>query len=312
MKIKMRMIKTEDDFWKIRTFLREVTILNHLRQRSWHISRWDYWRWHGIENCGCDPMMDTVLIWETSGGKIAAVVNPEDRHNFFFQVHPEYRSADLEEEMLVAAETHLVFPKDDSKIQLRMHAHENDVLREKLLEQHGYSPTEDVETQHFRYLERDVPAAPIPEGFTIRSLGDEKELPARSWASWRGFHPNDPAEKYEGWEWYLNIQRCPLYRRDLDLVAAAPSGDIASFTTIWYDDFTRTAYYEPVATQPEYLRMGLARACLTEGLHRLKRLGCSLAFVSSEEPKVHQVYHSIGFDEHEISRSWVKEFATGS
>ncbi len=257
-------------------------------------------------------VMGTVLLWETSRGEIAAVVNPEDRHNFFFQVHPGYRSAELEEEMLVAAEKHLVFQKDDSKIRLRMHAHENGALREKLLVQHGYSLTENVETQHFRYLERDAPTAPIPEGFTIRALGDEKELPARSWASWRGFHPNEPDEKYQGWEWYFNIQRCPLYRRDLDLVAVAPNGDIASFTTIWYDDFTRTAYYEPVATQPEYLRMGLARACLTEGLRRLKRLGCSLAFVSSEELKVHQVYHSIGFDEHEINRTWIKDIASGN
>ena len=312
MKIKMRMIQTEDDFWKIRTFLREVTILNHLRERSWHISRWDYWRWHGIENCGCPPLMDSVLIWETSSGEIAAVANPEDRNFIYFHVDPRYRSAELEGEMLTAAEKQLAKPGKDGKIRLRMHAHENDTLREALLKHHGYTPTEDVETQHFRYLERDVPTASIPEGFTIRSLGDEKELPARSWASWRGFHPNEPAEKYEGWEWYLNIQRCPLYRRDLDLVAVAPNGDIASFCTIWYDDFTRTANYEPVATQPEYHRMGLARACLTEGLHRLKRLGCVLACVSSEKPSVHQVYHSIGFDEHEISRSWVKELVSSS
>jgi mycothiol synthase len=311
MTIKMRTIQTEEDFWKIRTFLREVMLLNELRERSWHVARWDYWRWHGIANCGCPSLWDSVLIWETSGGEIAAVVNPEDRHNIYFQVHPKHRSIELEEEMLDAAEKHVVFRSADSKVHLRMHAHENDIVREKLFKVHGYSPTEDVETQHFRYLDRDIPEAFIPDGFTIRSLGDEKELPARSWASWRGFHPNEPPEKYEGWEWYLNIQHCPLYRRDLDLVAVAPNGDIASFTTIWYDDFTLTAYCEPVATHPEYLRMGLARACLTEGMHRLKQLGCVLAFVSSEEPKVHQVYHSIGFDEHEISRSWVKELSLG-
>ncbi len=151
-----------------------------------------------------------------------------------------------------------------------------------------------------------MPDSAIPPGFTIRSLGRCEELPARSWASWRGFHPDEPDEKYEGWEWYRNIQRCPLYRRDLDIVAAAPDGAIASFCTIWYDDVTRTAYYEPVATAPEYQRLGLGRACLLEGLRRLQHLGCLLAFVNSEEEGPQRFYHSVGFDEHDVLRAWDK------
>ena len=85
------------------------------------------------------------------------------------------------------------------------------------------------------------------------------ELPSRSWASWRAFHSDDPDEKYDGdWSWYQNIQAAPLYRRDLDLVAIAPSGEVAAFTTTWYDDVTHSGYFEPVGTMPEHQRCGLA------------------------------------------------------
>ena len=57
---------------------------------------------------------------------------------------------------------------------------------------------------------------------------------------------------------YQNIQSAPLYRRDLDLVAIAPDGEIAAFTIIWYDDVTRCGYFEPVGTTPEQQRQGLA------------------------------------------------------
>jgi hypothetical protein len=100
----------------------------------------------------------------------------------------------------------------------------------------------------------------------VRALGEVEELPARSWASWRAFHPDEPDERYQGWEWYHNIQRIPLYRRDLDVVAVAPNGEIASFCTVWFDDVTRTGVFEPVGTAPEHQRRGLGKAVMCEGL----------------------------------------------
>jgi hypothetical protein len=35
-----------------------------------------------------------------------------------------------------------------------------------------------------------------------------------------------------GWRWYRDVQRAPLYRRDLDLVAVAPDGELAAFCTL--------------------------------------------------------------------------------
>jgi mycothiol synthase len=84
----------------------------------------------------------------------------------------------------------------------------------------------------------------------LRALGEAAELPARAWFSWKTFHPSAPEQEFAvlGWAWYHDLQRRPLYRRDLDLVALAPKGEIAALCTLWYDDVTRSASFEPVGT----------------------------------------------------------------
>jgi GNAT superfamily N-acetyltransferase len=71
-----------------------------------------------------------------------------------------------------------------------------------------------------------------------------------------------------------------IMRRDLDLAAVTPEGAIAAFCTIWFDDVTRSAYFEPVATVPSHQRQGLGKALMTGGLCRLQRMGATTAFVS--------------------------------
>ena len=87
-----------------------------------------------------------------------------------------------------------------------------------------------------------------------------------------------------------------------------PDGEIASFCTIWYDDVTRTAYIEPVATIPEHLRRGLARATLTEGLQRLQELGAVRAFVGGYEPAANALYASTLSPVHASSQQWIKKW----
>ena len=108
--------------------------------------------------------------------------------------------------------------------------------------------------------------------------------------------------------WYRNIQNAPLYRRDLDLVVVAPDGAIAAFCTIWFDDVTRSAYFEPVATVPAHRRRGLGRAVMTEGLRRLQRLGATTAFVGGLSPAANALYRSVMGPDHELYESWVKEW----
>jgi ribosomal protein S18 acetylase RimI-like enzyme len=238
---------------------------------------------------------------------MAAVLNPEGRGEVFLQVHPGLRTPSLEEEMLDVAEKRLAVPGPSGQRRLRVWANEHDDLRQGILIRRGYTKSDEPEYQRRRPMSVPIPDAPVAAGYTVRALGDVEELPARSWVSWKAFHPDEPDDHYEGWEWYLNIQRMPLYRRDLDMVAVAPSGEFASFCTVWYDDVTRTGVFEPVGTAPAHQRRGLAKAVMCEGLRRLKRLGATMAHVSSYEPAAHASYTSVGFTEYDLSEPWAKE-----
>jgi ribosomal protein S18 acetylase RimI-like enzyme len=306
----MRYHRGDDDTKRIRHFLRDVLRANHGRELSWQTYRFDYWRWHGIENLGHGRLDRDVLIWETPDSQITAVLNREAPGNVHRQVLPEQRTGALDEEMVAAAEEHLFTPRSDGGRMVRMWVDSADSQFQRLLRHRGYVKDGRAEHQRRRSLAEPVADVPLAPGYTVRALADETELPARSLASWRAFHPDEPAEGHEGWEWYRNIQRAPLYRRELDLVAVAPDGEIAAFCTIWFDDVVGTGAFEPVGTVPAHQRRGLGKAVMTEGLRRLARLGARMAYVGSYSPPAHALYVSMGFTDYDVSESWTKEWQT--
>ena len=302
-----RPYRNEYDYYKIRTFLRDTLLLHDRKQINWALYRWDYWRWHVNANLTHFNLGETVFLWENEDNALIAVLNPDMHGEAFLQIHPRYRTTALVEEMLALAEQKYFVPAAEGKNKLRVWAYEQDEISKASLARRGYVKTEIAEYQRWQLLDRTIEDVPLAEGYTLRSQADS-DIPARSWASWRAFHPNEPDEKYQGWEWYHNVQRIPIYRRDLDLVAVAPNGEIAAFTTVWYDEATKTGAFEPVGTQPQYQHKGLAKALLTEGLRRLQKLKTLMAYVSSYGTAAHATYVSVGFEQYDLSELWVKEW----
>lgn len=307
----MRMYRGEEDYWLIRAFLREVFACNGGLQRSWDVARFDYWRWHGIANLWQVDLRDYVCIWETDDGRMAAVLNPEDAGSAFFQVHPALRAPGLLEQMLEEAEQRLAVQGEPGLRRLTAWANEHEQPLRALLEERGYTPGKWPEYQRRRSLEGPIPPAQPAPGYVVRSLGDGLELLERCYASGLGFHDGDIAiavENRKDVSWYRNIQTAPLYRRDLDIVAIAPDGSVASFCTVWFDDVNRMAIFEPVATVPEHQRRGLGKAVMLEGMARLKRMGAKTAYVSSYSEEAGGLYASAGFTSYELNLPWNREF----
>lgn len=296
-----------DDYWRVRAFLREAFLQNARHEFCWSLLRWDYWRWHIHENIFKFNLPEVVSVWEANG-RIVAVLNPDNAGEAFLQIHPAFHSRALITEMLDIAEARLATLNEKGKRCLTVWAGAQDEARQRVLLARGYTKTTPAEYMRRRPLMDAIPAVPLAAGYGIRALGDESELPARSWLSWKVFHPNAPDEDYQGWEWYRNVQRVPLYRRDLDLVAVAQDGTLAAFCTVWLDDVTRTAVFEPVGTHPAHQQLGLGKALMSEGLRRAQRLGATLASVSSYSLAAHALYASVGFVEYDLSEPWQREW----
>ncbi len=299
---------SDNDYWLIRQFLREVFLLNDRREVSWPLYRWDYWRWHVNENIFQFNLEAAVWLWKTSDDRLAAVLHPARAGEAFLQVHPAFHTLDLDVEMILAAETQYATTQSEGSQRLIIWVHETDLHRQDLLKRRGYLKEKFAEYQRRCCLDKPIPDFPPPEGYTIRSLGDLDEHPQRSWVSWKAFHPNEPDEAYQGWDWYRNVQRAQLYSRDLDLVAIAPDGEFAAFCTLWFDDVTRTAAFEPVGTHPAHQRKGLGKAIMVEGLRRVRDLGATLCTVGSYSVPAGNLYSAVGFIDFELSEAWVKQW----
>ncbi|HET9588379.1 MAG TPA: GNAT family N-acetyltransferase [Anaerolineales bacterium] len=308
MKRRMRVYEGEEDYWRVRGFLREVSLLNDRHDYSWSLLRWDYWMWHVNMNIFHLELVDAIFLWEVDD-KIVAMLNPDRPGEAFFQIHPDLREAAPLSEMLDAAERNLSQTKEAGRTELIAWVNAEDHSTKKLFDERGYARSQySAEHMRRRCLSGPIPDSVSPPGYTVRALGEEEELPARSWLSWKAFHPDEPDEKYEGWAWYENVQRIPLYRRDLDLVASGPGGELAAFCTVWFDDVTRTAVFEPVGTHPAHQKRGLGKAVMTEGLRRAQRLGATLATVSSYSPAAHALYESMGFTEFDLLEPWIRDW----
>jgi predicted N-acetyltransferase YhbS len=95
----------------------------------------------------------------------------------------------------------------------------------------------------------------------------------------------------------------PRARRDLKIVVEAPGGDFVSFCGMFYEATNRFAYVEPVATDPDYRRMGLGKAAVLEGIRRCAALGGQVAYVGSDQA----FYLAMGFEVTDVSECWVKD-----
>ncbi|HZW03788.1 MAG TPA: GNAT family N-acetyltransferase [Anaerolineaceae bacterium] len=306
-----RPYQTEDDFWRMREFLRRVFLLNGRLERSWPVARLEYARWHTLINCAKVRLEDVAWLWEDGGELVAFAMPDGGPGEAHFCVHPELRTPELEEAMIGVAEAHLTSREPDGGRKLYLFAPECDTLRQELFARHGYRKDDWPEHQWRRDLDAPIPDVPVPAGYTLRPLGDGLELLERCYASGLGFHNGEiqyAVDNRNDVTWYRNIQTAPSYRRDLDLVAVAPDGSIASFCTIWFDDVTRSAYFEPVATVPAHQRHGLGKALLTEGLRRLQRMGCTRAFVGGYSVRANALYRSVMGGQHELYEPWVKEW----
>jgi GNAT superfamily N-acetyltransferase len=306
----MHPCESEDDFWRARNFLREVFLLNDRLEHSWNVARLDYWRWHIIKTCNIIESVEKgMALWENADGKIVATLNHNGGSELRLHVHPQFCSAELEHEMLAYAEENFFATANDGRRYVYLPIFEDDTTRQEIVESRGFQKRPGWGHHYRRDLDSPIPDAPIPTGYTIRSMGGAEEYPSRSWASWRAFHNDEPDSNYDGdYSWYANVQSAPLYRRDLDMVAAAPDGNIAAFCTCFYDDYTRSAVTVVVGVANEHWRRGLGKGVMTEALRRLQAMGCTRVFSTAHEEPADALYRSM-LKEMKPTETWLKEWS---
>lgn len=93
------------------------------------------------------------------------------------------------------------------------------------------------------------------------------------------------------------LRQTTLYRADLDVVVLDGCGAVASYGLCWYDPVSRTGLVEPMRTEDDHQRRGLARHVLTRGVHLLAAAGAERIKICYEDdnPASGHLYRSVGF-----------------
>ena len=302
MSTSVRAYEIPNDYDLVDQFLVEVYDPDD-RLVTWLQSRWEYMHSHPyVENVD----LERIGIAVDDDGSVVGVVHPEHSPALcYFQVRPG--RSDVKAMLIDWAESQLGgwsaglernvngFFVDDTDIELR-----------RILSDRGYSTLSDWGEYHARMrLDLAPPETPMQVGFRLQSLADENDLAKVNRVLWRGFGHEGPAPE-DGIVSRARAQQTPNYQKALNIVAVAPDGSYAAYAGIWYVPENEVAYVEPVATDPEFRRMGLGKAAVLEALRRTRELGAEVAWVGSDQA----FYLDMGFEVVAHSTLWYRDVGT--
>ena len=164
----------------------------------------------------------------------------------------------------------------------------DDVLRGVLFD-HGFRVKEDGAVEAWLSTGARPEISRKPEGYRLSTRADAPHGPHHMTNAERN-HPD--VEK--------RLQQTSLYRSDLDLVIHDPHGNVAAYGLFWYDPTTATGLVEPMRTEDDHQRRGLARHVLTTGVNLLARVGAERIKIvyDPNNPASGHLYRSIGFEPH--------------
>lgn len=162
----------------------------------------------------------------------------------------------------------------------------DDVLRDVLVG-HGFEIEEDGLVETWLVADARPAISPLQDDYRLSSRVDSMQRPHHMISLERN-HPDPEAR----------LRRTSLYRPDLDLVVHDSHERVAAYGLFWYDPATATGLVEPMRTEDDHQRRGLARHILTTGIDLLAEAGAERIKIcyGLDNPAARDLYLSVGFE----------------
>lgn len=131
-----------------------------------------------------------------------------------------------------------------------------------MLFNHGFAVEENGAVEAWLSARDRPEISAIHEDYRLSTRADPMRRPHHMTSSERN-HP-DTEER---------LRHTSLYRPDLDLVVHDQHDNVAAYGLFWHDPVTATGLVEPMLTEDDHQRRGLARHVLTTGVALLASAG---------------------------------------
>ena len=280
-----------DDYHKVRAFF------IRLGYAEYTYVRWD---WMATHSCLDKSVIGRIGLWEDDGEIVAVATFDGHLGEAFCLTLPGYSF--LKEEMLIYAQDSLSKEENFSVV-----ISDKDLAFQDIAANLGFVATEQKESDAIFYLDKSSTAYELPEGFRITTMQETYDLYQYKRVLWKGFNHELKGEgEFRFSEEVEHEAEQEMIRPNVDLslkvAVVAPEGNFVSYCGMWYDPQAGFAVIEPVATDPDYRKMGLGKAAVLEGIRRVGEQGAKIALVGSSQ----QFYYSIGLRPFATSTLWKK------
>lgn len=237
-----------EDYAKVREFL------VRLGYAEFTYARWD---WMATHTCLDKTAVGRIGLWEQNGRIVGIATMDCQLGNAFCLAEPEY--APLKREMLLYAKDHL-----GNENQFGVVIADTDRDFQDIAASLGFIATDKKEYDAAFYPEKTSTAYQLPEGFSITTMRETYDLYQYGQVLWKGFnHEKNGEGVFSPKKEAERAGTAEMLRPNVDLslkvAAVAPNGAFVSYCGMWYDPQAGFAVIEPVATDPDYRKMGSAK-----------------------------------------------------
>ncbi len=246
---------------------------------------------------------DFIFIWEDNNNIVGCIL--PDGDSIYMSVKKGYEY--IFESMVKYAEDNckpLFTIEEDNTINFLIIANDSLSYRRKFLEENGYVREKEEDYDNYVYpLETDV-TIDLPEGFKL-VYGNEYTNEDNKWSACNlGFHPDleDP-DYHNGISAYNSRKNSSMYKDSFECLIidenSKERNNVCSYSFVYVDMKSKTAFIEPVSTREKYRHMGIGTAMMHGIILRCKELGIEKCYVNSYDWR-RRFYNAAGFTTEDV------------
>ena len=302
----------EEDLEKLEEFLRNQYYENK-NMTSWLPERLHdglYRMKAQLEDKGKEVSSDYFFLWEENEEIVGCVLTDTDTVHIF--IKNEYE--ELYEEMVKYAEENcrpLFDVDEDGAINFCIVLHDSLKNRIEVLKRLGYTKQEGEDYDNYVYPQDLDVSIDLPDGFKL-VYGDEYINEINKWSACSmGFHPEYESPDYRnGMNPYNLRKQSSMYKDSFESLVidenCTEGNDVCSYSFVYVDMISKTAFVEPVSTREKYRRKGIGTAMMHGIMQKCKELGIEKCYVNSYDWR-RQFYNAAGFITEDSIGFWIKK-----
>lgn len=242
--------------------------------------------------------VDFISIWEENGEIVGCILPDGDA--VYMSIKNGFE--DLFGSMVSYAEENcrpLFSKEDDGTIDFLVIANDSLKYRREYLEANGYTRQQEEDYDNCVYPQLSDVSVDLPDGYKL-VYGDEYTDEDNKWSACNlGFHPDLEDPHYRnGMGSYNSRKQSSMYKDSFECLVidenCKENNDVCSYSFVYVDKESGTAFIEPVSTREKYRHKGIGTAMMHGVILKCKESGVEKCYVNSYDWR-RKFYNAAGF-----------------